>query len=249
MMERAFLEEIVDMALKEDLSHGDPTSSLLPDINIEAYIRVERDGILAGIEIAELVFKRVDPDTEFEALFKDGSPIKKGDVIAKVRGRASSILKAERTALNFLQHLSGIATLTRKFVDAVEGTGAKIADTRKTTPLIRLLEKYAVRMGGGINHRLSLGSGILIKDNHIAVMKKSGKSLEETVKLAREKNPLNLKVEVEVENLSEFEEALRGGADVIMLDNMSIEDMREAVKRAKGKALLELIEKLEELLK
>jgi nicotinate-nucleotide pyrophosphorylase (carboxylating) len=205
----------------------------------KASILVKRDGVLVGIDVAKEVFRQVDPSLHFKALVKDGAKVRKGDVVATVEGKVASILKAERTALNFLQHLSGIATETARYVDAVLGTKAIITDTRKTIPGLRLLEKYAVRAGGGRNHRLNLGDGVLIKDNHLAALRTSGVGLEEAVKKARKRAPRAMKVEVEVESVKQAQEALSAGADIIMLDNMNVNDMRRVVKLVQGRALLE----------
>jgi nicotinate-nucleotide pyrophosphorylase (carboxylating) len=195
--------------------------------------------VLAGIEAAKEVFRQVDRSLHFKALVKDGVKVHKGEVVATIEGRAASILKAERVALNFLQHLSGIATETARYVEAVRGTKAVITDTRKTIPGLRLLEKYAVRVGGGHNHRLNLSDGVLIKDNHLVVLRSSGVGLGEAVKMARRRAPRTVKIEVEVESLKQAREALFAGADIIMLDNMRPKDMRKVVELAKKKALLE----------
>lgn len=235
------VERIVGGALSEDLISADVTTEALIPTNIrgKASILVKRDGIVAGIEVAKEVFRQVDPSVRFKALVKDGAKVVKGQVIATVRGRVASILKGERTALNFLQHLSGIATETARYVDAVSGTKAVITDTRKTLPGLRMLEKYAVRVGGGKNHRLNLADGVLIKDNHLAALRSRGIRLCEVVKRARKKVPQTLKIEVEVGSVEEALEALSAGVDVIMLDNMKLEDMRKVVKLVKGRALLE----------
>jgi nicotinate-nucleotide pyrophosphorylase (carboxylating) len=235
------VERIVGGALSEDLISADVTTEALIPTNIrgKASILVKRDGIVAGIEVAKEVFRQVDSSVRFKALVKDGAKVVKGQVIATVRGRVASILKGERTALNFLQHLSGIATETARYVDAVSGTKAVITDTRKTLPGLRMLEKYAVRVGGGKNHRLNLADGVLIKDNHLAALRSRGIRLCEVVKRARKKAPQTLKIEVEVGSVEEALEALSAGVDVIMLDNMKLEDMRKVVKLVKGRALLE----------
>jgi nicotinate-nucleotide pyrophosphorylase (carboxylating) len=235
------IEQAVGSALAEDLASGDITTDLLvqSDLVGKASILVKRDGVLAGIDVAKEVFRQVDPSLHFKALVKDGAKVRKGDVVATVEGKVASILKAERTALNFLQHLSGIATETARYVDAVSGTKAIITDTRKTIPGLRLLEKYAVRAGGGRNHRLNLGDGVLIKDNHLAALRSSGVGLGEAVKQARERAPRTMKIEVEVESVKQAQEALAAGADIIMLDNMNVKDMRRVVKLVQGRALLE----------
>ena len=234
-------KRIVGEALAEDLASGDITTEALVPSELEgkASILVRRDGVLAGIDVAKEVFRQVDPSLHFKALVRDGAKVRKGDVVATVEGKVASILRAERTALNFLQHLSGIATETARYVDAVLGTKAIITDTRKTIPGLRLLEKYAVRAGGGRNHRLNLGDGVLIKDNHLAALRTSGVGLGEVVKQARERAPRAMKVEVEVESVKQAQEALSAGADIIMLDNMNVKDMRRVVELVQGRALLE----------
>lgn len=235
------IETIIDIALGEDTSQGDVTSEALisPDLTGKATLLVKEKGVLAGIEIARRVFERVDAAIKFEILIKDGTAIKPGDIAAAISGSVSGILKAERTALNFLQRLSGIATLTAQYVAEVKGTEAKIYDTRKTTPGMRLLEKYAVRMGGGTNHRMSLGDAVLIKDNHIAALRAQGMNLKEIILKARQNAPGGMTIEIEVTNIKEAEEAVKAGADIIMLDNMSLNDMTKAVKSVAGRAKLE----------
>ena len=235
------VKQIVSTALGEDLASGDVTTESLVPFALEgkASILVKRDGVLAGIDVAKEVFRQVDHRLRFRALGKDGAKVRKGDVVATVEGKVASILKAERTALNFLQHLSGIATETARYVDAVSGTKAVITDTRKTIPGLRLLEKYAVRAGGGRNHRLNLGDGVLIKDNHLVILRSSGVGLGEAVKKARKRAPRAMKVEVEVESVKQAREALSAGADIIMLDNMKVKGMRKVVELVRGRALLE----------
>jgi len=218
---------IIDFALSEDISHGDVTSeALIPsELHGKASILVKDRGILAGGEVAREVFLRVDPSLKVELLIEDGTRVKPGDIIATVSGRVISILKAERVALNFLQRLSGIASQTAQYVAKTRGLPASITDTRKTTPGLRLLEKYAVRIGGGQNHRFHLGDGILIKDNHLAALRALGMSLKDIVAKAKQNAPPGLKVEVEVSNAQEALEAAEGGADIIMLDNMSSDEM------------------------
>jgi nicotinate-nucleotide pyrophosphorylase (carboxylating) len=222
---------IIDRALAEDISHGDVTSEAIipPDLHAKATVLVKAAGVLAGIEVARQVFHRIDPSLEFAVLVKDGAAVQPGDVVATVSGRATSILKAERVALNFLQRLSGIASETARYVRETEGYDVRITETRKTTPGLRVLEKYAVRMGGGQNHRFHLGDGILIKDNHIAALRALGMNLEEIVARARQNAPDGMKVEVEVNTADEAAAAIKGGADIILLDNMSPEEMRRVV--------------------
>ena len=240
-IERKQLRRIVGEALAEDFASGDVTTEALvpPELEGKAAILVKRDGVLAGMDAAKEVFRQVDRSLRFKALVKDGAKVRKGNVVAAIEGKMASMLRAERTALNFLQHLSGIATETARYVDAVGGTKAIITDTRKTVPGLRLLEKYAVRVGGGHNHRLNLSDGVLIKDNHLAILRSRGVGLGEVVKRARKNAPRTMKVEVEIESVKQAREALSAGADIIMLDNMNLKDMRRVVKLAHGRALLE----------
>lgn len=230
-------EEIVRLALNEDIFTGDITSeSTIPDdVMAKASFLSKDNGIVAGLDVVNAVFYAVDQEIKFNKLVTDGTEISKGQIIATAEGKARSLLSAERTALNFLQRLSGIATNTSKYVKAVSGYKAVIVDTRKTTPGWRVLEKYAVRIGGGHNHRFGLYDAVLIKDNHIAVVG----SIAKAVSMAREKIPHTMKIEVETENLEQVKEALASGADIIMLDNMSLDMMSEAVKLIDGKALVE----------
>jgi nicotinate-nucleotide pyrophosphorylase (carboxylating) len=235
------LDKIINLALAEDIRYGDITShALIPnDLSGKASLLVKEKGVLAGIDVAQRVFQRVDPLLEVEILIKDGSVVKPGDNAGKISGRVISILKAERTALNFLQRLSGIASLTAQYMAKTKGTDARIYDTRKTTPGLRRLEKYAVRTGGGQNHRMNLGDAVLIKDNHINVLRATGMNIEEIVAKARRNAPAGMAIEVEATNISEAREALQAGADIIMLDNMGIEDITRAVKMAAGRAKIE----------
>ena len=230
-------DEFLLAALKEDLGTGDITTLACVPENAEASgeFVAKESGVLCGISIAQRVFLLVDKRTELLPLKKDGAKIEKGEVIAKISGRAQSVLSGERVALNLLQHLSGIATQTAKAAEAVSGTHARIVDTRKTTPGMRVFEKYAVRCGGGSNHRFNLADGILIKDNHIV----AAGGICQAVSLAREQAPHTLKIEVETETLAQVEEALFSGADIIMLDNMTYDLMREAVTLIAGRALTE----------
>ena len=235
------VQSLIDRALEEDQAFNDTTtSSIIPtELKGIGVIKAKADGVLAGVGVSMAVFRRVNLILQTEALLDDGAILAPGRSIARVEGATASILRAERTALNFLQRLSGIATETSRYVMLVEGTKAKIVDTRKTTPGLRYLEKYAVRAGGGSNHRFSLADGILIKDNHIAARRSVGLSLKETVKLALERASHTLKVEVEVTTLEELEEALDAGAHIIMLDNMSLDDMRRAMQTVNGRAVIE----------
>jgi len=231
------LEDVVRNALEEDIGTGDLTSEcLIPkDLWVKAEIISKDEGILAGIEVAELSFKLIDERVEFHRVLEDGSRIYYGSKIAYLNGPARAILSGERVALNFLCSLSGIATETRRFVEAVKPYKAKIADTRKTTPGIRVLQKYAVRVGGGVNHRFGLYDGIIIKDNHIKIVG----SIREAVRMAKEKAPPLAMIEVEVEDLEQFEEAFNAGADIIMLDNFDLEDIRKAVEKGCGRVIIE----------
>lgn len=231
------VEQIITLALNEDIGTGDITtlSTIPADKTATGRFVAKEDMIICGIDLAAHIFGRVDPSIELKANFKDGDAVKKGDVIAIVSGNAQNVLTGERTALNFMQRLTGIATRTHASVAEVAGTNAKITDTRKTTPGLRVLEKYAVRVGGGTNHRFNLADGVLIKDNHIAV---SG-GIQNAVKNARAVIPHTLKIEVEVETKEQLAEALDAGADIIMLDNMSNDLMRECVGIVAGRALVE----------
>ena len=235
------LEDLVERALDEDLAGGDITTDPLipPQTKGKAGFMIKAPGILAGIDIARLVFLKIDPFLKFSILIRDGSTVKPGDLVATVEGKVPSILKGERTALNFLQHLSGIATQTSLYVDAVLGLPVKILDTRKTVPGLRILEKYAVSMGGGINHRLNLGDMVLIKDNHIAILRRQGLSVGDIVRQARNKTPREVKIEIETTNPAEALEAAEAGADVVMLDNMGLEEMRQAVTLVNHRAIVE----------
>ena len=232
---------IIDLALDEDTGYGDITSEALipPDLTGKASLLVKETGVLAGIEVAGRVFQRVDPSLEIDVLIKDGTAIQSGDIAGTIVGSVSSILKAERVALNFLQRLSGIASLTAQYVAETSGLNARIVDTRKTTPGMRLLEKYAVRMGGGHNHRLHLGDAVLIKDNHIAALRAMGMNLKDIVAKARQNTPAGVTIEVEVTNTREAQEARKAGADIIMLDNMSVNEVRQVVNLVSGQAKLE----------
>ena len=230
-------DAIIDAALREDMPEGDITSeSMIPaDARSEAIFLAKEDGILAGLEIVRRVFEKIDSAVEFTGKFQDGAAFRKSEILACLEGPTVALLKGERTALNFLQRLSGIATVTRGFVDAVAGTKARILDTRKTTPGLRLLEKYAVKAGGGTTHRLSLSDMILIKDNHLHYVG----SVAEAVRRARAAAKPGIRIEVEAADLSQVHDALAAGADMIMLDNMSLDSMREAVLLSAGRVPLE----------
>ena len=221
------IDHTIDLALAEDISQGDVTSEVLipSELQGKASILVKAEGVLAGGEIAKKVFLKVDPSLKIEVLIKDGAKIKSGDIAATIIGTVASILKAERVALNFLQRLSGIASQTARYIAKTRGLNVKITDTRKTTPGLRLLEKYAVRMGSGQNHRFHLGDGILIKDNHLVALRALGMSLKDIIAKAKLNAPQGLKVEVEVNTPQEARDAVEAGVDIIMLDNMSPEEM------------------------
>jgi nicotinate-nucleotide pyrophosphorylase (carboxylating) len=230
------ISKIVKLALTEDIGTGDITTEYLDlDKKItSAYLIAKQDGILCGLDIAFLTFRKVDEHLKCVAYKRDGDTVKSGDTLAKVEGYSSSILQAERVALNFLQRMSGISTLTKCFVDKIKPYKAKLLDTRKTTPLLRKLEKYAVKTGGGFNHRAGLYDMILIKENHI----RAAGSIAQAVAMAKQHNT-SYKIEVEVSNLTELDEAVNSAVDRIMLDNMSIKKMKEAVKKYGGKVELE----------
>jgi nicotinate-nucleotide pyrophosphorylase (carboxylating) len=231
------IEAAIETALREDMPEGDITSEsvIRPDARSEAFFLAKEEGVLAGLDIASRVFAKIDPSVIFIERFKDGASFRAGDKLARVKGPTVSLLKGERTALNFLQHLCGVATATRRFVEAISGTKTHILDTRKTTPGLRLLEKYAVKTGGGTNHRLSLSDMVLIKDNHLRQVG----SVAEAVRRARSKIRPGVRVEVEASSLLQVREALAAGADMIMLDNMPLETMHQAVVLASGRVPLE----------
>ncbi len=227
---------IIYNALEEDIGQGDVTTNLLipEDRKSKAYCIAKENFVLAGLPFVREVFRILDPSILFKTLYNDGSKVKKGNIIAEISGKTCVILKGERVSLNIVQRLSGIATLTNRYVEKTKGLKAKIVDTRKTTPCHRFMEKYAVKVGGGYNHRFGLFDGILIKDNHIKTLG----SIKKAVREAKKGHHL-FKIEVEVKNLKELKEAIESGADIIMLDNMSVRDMKEAVKIAKGRVMLE----------
>ncbi len=224
-------------ALEEDIGSGDITSRLIVPAGHESTaMLVAKEGfVLAGLPFVEEVFHAIDGRVVVKALAEEGSRLKKGDIVAEISGKTKALLMGERVALNILQHLSGIATTTNRFVVKMKGLKTKLLDTRKTTPCMRFMEKYAVRMGGGKNHRSGLYDGILIKDNHVEI----AGGIKEALKLAEEGRYLS-RIEVEVENLKEFREALQRGADIIMLDNMPLKDIKEAVRLAKGRTAIEV---------
>ena len=227
------VQRLLDLALEEDVGRGDVTSaSVLEETQeAEAEIVAGERAVVCGLGVAEAVFTRFDWRTRLRMKVSDGDPVAPGAIVASVRGPAAALLAGERTALNFLQHLSGIATVTQAFVAAAEGAKVRITDTRKTTPGLRALEKYAVRVGGGANHRSDLSSGILIKDNHVALVG----SVREAVRRARANAPHVLRVVVEVDTLAQVDEALEAGAEGILFDNFQTRDMAEAVKRVRDR--------------
>lgn len=221
-------------ALQEDITSEDiTTNSVMREYCLgEVELICKQDGVIAGLDVFKRVFELLDDTTEVTFTCKDGDRVTKGEKIGLVRGDIRVLLSGERTALNFLQRMSGIATYTRNIADLLEGTKTKLLDTRKTTPNMRIFEKYAVKVGGGYNHRYNLSDGILLKDNHIG----AAGGVKEAVRMAKEYAPFVRKIEIEVENLDMLREALEAGADIIMLDNMSVEDMKEAVRLTAGKA-------------
>lgn len=232
---------LIDAALAEDQTFSDPTTgTLVPaEINGIGMLRAKAVGVLAGVDVVSAVFQRVDSVVEVQPLMADGSSLSPGDDIIRVSGSAGSILRAERIALNFLQRMSGIASDTNLYVQAIQGCQARIVDTRKTVPGHRYLDKYAVRMGGGHNHRMNLADGILIKDNHIEALRSQEMGLGQVVQLALARASHTIKVEVEVETLEQLREALDAGAHIIMLDNMPVETMRQAMGMVNGRAVVE----------
>lgn len=252
MLNFLVVDKLIKDALIEDMPYGDITTDLLIPQNStsSAILIVKEDGILCGIDVAKRVFEILDENIEFEKIKSDGEVIKKGDILAKINGNTRAILKGERLALNLLQRMSGIATATYTLSQKIKGYKARVTDTRKTVPLLRILDKYAVFVGGGKNHRYSLSDAVLIKDNHI----KAVGSIKEAIKRARENIPHTMKIEVEVRTMNEFEEALEAGADIIMLDHFGLDDMKKAVEAASGKALIEAsgnitLENIEEIAK
>ena len=232
------VEPLIESALREDITNEDvSTNSVMPEAKKgEADLLCKQDGIICGLQIFTRVFTMLDPDTEVELYVKDGEAVKNGQLMAKVRGDMRVILCGERTALNYLQRMSGVATMAREMSDSLEGTGIKLLDTRKTTPNNRIFEKYAVKTGGGNNHRLNLSDGVMLKDNHIG----AAGGVARAVKMAKEYAPFVRKIEVETENIDMVREAVEAGADIIMLDNMDHEQMKEAVELIAGRAEIEI---------
>lgn len=231
------IDDFILMALKEDISSEDiTTNSVMREKKLgTVQLICKQDGVIAGLEIFKRVFELLDRETVTKLYFKDGDKVKKGDLLGEVEGDIRVLLSGERTALNYLQRMSGIATYTNNMVKLLEGSSVKLLDTRKTTPNMRIFEKYAVKVGGGNNHRYNLSDGILLKDNHID----AAGGVANAIKMAKEYAPFVRKIEVEVENLDMLKEALDAGADIIMLDNMTPEMMKEAVKLTRGKAVTE----------
>lgn len=234
---KAQIDPLLLAALREDISNEDVSTNAVirEETPGEVELLAKQDGVIAGLDVFARVFTLLDERTEVTFLCKDGDAVRSGQLLGRVRGDIRVLLSGERVALNLLQHMSGIATCAREMAAALQGTNTCLLDTRKTTPGLRILEKYAVRVGGGYNHRFNLSDGVLLKDNHIA----AAGGVREAVRLAREYAPFLQKVEVEVETLEMVDEAVAAGADVIMLDNMSVEDMREAVRRIAGRAQTE----------
>lgn len=228
------VDNLILMALQEDISSEDVTTNAVMREAKKgtAQLICKQDGVIAGLDIFKRVFELLDETSEVITYFKDGDTVKNGDLLAVVNGDIRALLSGERTALNYLQRMSGIATYTRSVAELLKGSKTKLLDTRKTTPNMRIFEKYAVKVGGGYNHRYNLSDGILIKDNHIG----AAGGVKEAIRMAKEYAPFVRKIEVEVENLTMLKEALDAGADIIMLDNMSTEDMKKAVEMVAGKA-------------
>ena len=237
MINKIICDSIIIEALKEDMPFGDITTDSIigEESQSEAVLIAKEDGIVAGLDIAARVFEIVDTKTVFIKMACEGEKVKSGDLIAKIQGKTASLLKSERVALNFLQHLSGIATKTNKLSNLVADLPTSVSDTRKTLPGLRMFEKYAVKVGGGSNHRFSLSDGVLIKDNHI----KAAGSIKTAVEAARKNIPHTVKIEVETESMDQVNEALEAGADIIMLDNMSPDMMREACNIIGKRAITE----------
>ena len=235
------IQALVDRALEEDLAGNDVTTRALIPLALtgRAVVMAREPGILAGVDVAAAVFQRVDPRLSADALERDGAGLEAETFVLEVAGPVASILTAERTAVNFLQRLSGIATETVRYVREVGEQRARVLDTRKTTPGLRTLEKHAVAVGGGTNHRHNLGDGVLIKDNHIEALTRRGVGFGQIVRLARANAPHSLRIEIEVETPEQAREALEAGADILLLDNMSLEDMRHVVEMCRGKAMTE----------
>ncbi|MGO1983191.1 MAG: carboxylating nicotinate-nucleotide diphosphorylase [Brachybacterium alimentarium] len=237
----AQIDRVVSAALAEDAPWGDLTGQVfLPaDATATAQLTAREPGVLSGIDVFAAAFRLTDPAVEVTAHAADGDRFEAGDVLATVSGPARAVVQAERIALNFTQRMSGIATLTRRFVDAVDGTGVCITDTRKTTPGLRALERHAVRSGGGVNHRFSLSDAVMAKDNHLAILQQQGLDLTEAIRHARAQLGHTTRLEVEVDRLDQIEPVIAGGVDIIMLDNFSLEDLARGVEIVGGRAIIE----------
>lgn len=237
MLDRFLIEDTLINALKEDMNNGDITSDYLIEDSLKgkATITSKQNGIICGLDVAKMIFSIVDNRVTFKELKVDGDEVDKGEDIAIIEGSLKSILKAERVALNFLQRMSGIATKSRDISNLVKGSDVRVVDTRKTTPGLRIFEKYSVKIGGCFNHRFNLSDTVMIKDNHIEAVG----SITKAIQKIRENIPHTTKIEVEVKNLEELKQALDCSADIIMLDNMNVETMKQAVKITKGRAILE----------
>ena len=235
--EKLIMDKLIRQALEEDIGFEDVTTNSVMPTYTRGSVQLicKQDGVICGLPVFERVFKLLDGDTVVEAYAKDGDEVKKGQLVATLRGDIRVLLSGERVALNYLQRMSGIATYTRAVAKLLEGSKTKLLDTRKTTPNMRVFEKYAVRCGGGNNHRFNLADGVLLKDNHIG----AAGSVRRAVEMAKEYAPFVRKIEVEVENLEMCREAIEAGADIIMLDNMGVEEMKAAVKMIDGRALTE----------
>ncbi len=241
-LSRHYVRRVVATALEEDAAFNDATTLATigdSDVQATALLVAKQPGIIAGIQVAEETFRALDPHASFTPHLTDGDPVEPGSNIATITANAAAILSAERTALNLLQRMSGIATLTAKYVDVIKDTNATIVDTRKTAPGLRLLDKYSVLTGSGGNHRMSLADCILIKDNHIAAMQQNGMTIGDIVRHARANAPFSIKIEIEVENIPDAIDAMNAGADIVMLDNMTPDQMRQAVQHRVGQVLLE----------
>ncbi|NJD02937.1 MAG: carboxylating nicotinate-nucleotide diphosphorylase [Ruminiclostridium sp.] len=237
MLDNLYIDDLILSAIKEDMPMGDITTDniIAPESRSRAVLLAKQDAVIAGLDVFERVFRLLTADIAFKRNIEDGQHIKKGDVFLEFEGNTSAMLRGERTALNFLQRLSGIATKTFEFISKVKGLTVKVADTRKTVPGLRYLDKYAVKMGGGQNHRLCLSDGVLIKDNHI----KAAGGIKNAIHQVRGRIPHTIKIEVETETMDQVTEALAGGADIIMLDNMSLDMMRQAVRLINKGAIVE----------
>jgi nicotinate-nucleotide pyrophosphorylase (carboxylating) len=238
---QAHLRRLAKNALKEDQAWQDVTTAALvpPEQKGRGIIIAREEGVLAGLPMAEAVFKAVDPSLQWRPLAAEGSPLSPGQEVACIEGSLAAILRGERVALNYLTHLSGVATATARLVAAIAGLPVRIRDTRKTTPGLRTLEKYAVRVGGGQNHRLTLADAVLIKDNHLAALRARGLGIAEALRLARQQAPAGMRVQIEVTTVDEARQALEARAEELLLDNMPPQDMRRVVEMARGRAVLE----------